>query len=169
MQKIADLFRSIGMEVISIEVGDGVRKQTFTVHAALITSRSEYIKNQLNNQTIAQPITVNCVDPRAFALYAQLLYVDRIPSKSKLGDPDHDEYALLCKLYILAANIQDIPTKNAALSAIFTKCQEDDKLPLSGHVWIIYDGTSASSLARRMMVDLYTFNIQGDEKVSSRT
>ncbi|KAH7085519.1 hypothetical protein BKA63DRAFT_19398 [Paraphoma chrysanthemicola] len=148
---------SIGMEIISIEVGEGVLKQTFTVHAALITSRSEYIIKQLNNQTTAQPITVNCVDPRAFALYVLLLYFNRLPSKSKFGDPDHDEHALLCKLYVLAVNIQDTPSKNTALSAIFTKCQEDDKLPLSEHIWSLYNGTSAPSLARSMMVDLSTF------------
>lgn len=103
-------------------------------------------------------------DPDTFALYEQLVYTGRLPSKqkSKLA-----EYTVLAKLYTLGEMLQDTGAKNSALEAILTCSKEKQPDGSSGYcpssqiINIIYDGTPGPCLARSLMVDFYTF--QGDK------
>jgi hypothetical protein len=94
------------------------------------------------------------VSQDAFALYLQLLYTNRLPSKS---NDAVKEYSLYVSLYNLAIELQDLVTKNVALDAILSVAKEGSDIPTSEHIWIIYGASSDLCAARRLMVDLYTF------------
>jgi hypothetical protein len=99
------------------------------------------------------------IDPRAFALYFQLIYTGRLPSKP---NDAKDEYTLLCKLYILAREFTDIAAQNASLDAIIAKASESGEIPASEHIWVIYKGTDGPCGARKMMLDFYTYEATGE-------
>ncbi|KAF2241959.1 hypothetical protein BU26DRAFT_389162, partial [Trematosphaeria pertusa] len=155
------LAHSFGSAIVTICVGEGERQQNFAVHKNVICARSGFLKDATAKETLQLPDQ----DPRAFNLYMQLLYTDRLPCKP-VDAANCDEYTLLCKLYILVKKLQDVPAKNAALDALLAKSREADPdnkpcLPSSEHLRIIYNGTSGTCGARRLMVDLYTFRATG--------
>ena len=145
---------------------------SFTVHEALICSRSNFFRNTLNgNSKEAQEKTVNLPeeDPIIFALYEQLLYSGWIPSDSDTSAFDDivKEYATLCSLYVLSSKIQDVEAKHVVINALLgmsrTMMLDGQRTcPLLQHVEIIYYGTHGPCAARRLMVDIYTYRASED-------
>jgi hypothetical protein len=119
-----------------------------------LTTHSAYINENLNANPDIQTFALPGVDPSAFALYIQILYTNRLPSKPPSATTNRSEYTPLCKLYTLATALRDITTKNIAILA---KAKENFDIPTSEHVSIIYLATSGACAARKMMVDFYTF------------
>ncbi|KAF1946749.1 hypothetical protein EJ02DRAFT_313302, partial [Clathrospora elynae] len=108
--------------ILTLNVGEDEHQKSFTMHANLLTARSCYFRNALLQHPEQRSFNFPTIDPRAFALYFQLIYTNCLPSKSnEPTNSTHDEYSLLCKLHTLAHTLQDCSAANAALSAIFTK------------------------------------------------
>lgn len=105
-------------------------------------------------------------DPVAFALYSQLLNTGNIPSKPA-GAVTAAEHTSLCKLYILAYQLDDTVAQDAASDAIHNKSKElvedmKDSLPSREHIEIIYNGTQEPNAARRLLVDLFAVHATTD-------
>jgi hypothetical protein len=167
----ADNPSSLGSTILTITAGEDERQRTFTIHENLIASCSTYIKTFIAEHPDTKTINLLSDDPNAFHLYTQVLYSYSIPSLSLISEnaPNHEEYCLLAKLYVLSVTMQDRVTKNAAIDAMFAKAQGGtDLLSSSEHVWILYKGTNGPCCARKMLVDFYaakatTGRIQGQE------
>jgi hypothetical protein len=141
---------SLGADILTFKVGQDEHERTFTIHKNLIDARSPYIKNEATTATICFP----SISQDAFALYLQLLYTNRLPSKSIDAVK---EYSLYVLLYNLASELQDLATKNVALDAILSVAKEGSDIPTGEHIRIIYGASSGLCAARRLMVDLYKF------------
>jgi hypothetical protein len=144
-----------------VAVGDGDKHQTFLVQENLLCARSKALKSRLSETTVEsglKTVSLNELDPEAFALYFQFLYSGRIPSKPVYPSPD--EHTLLAKLYVLTCSLEDVPAQNAALDVIHAKSQElvsifVPALPRSEGVRVVYHGTKGACGARRLMVDMF--------------
>jgi hypothetical protein len=154
---------SFGCDLLTLNVGEDEHVQTFRIHCDFLTARSNYLKDSVLNEPEQKTFHLPGINPRAFALYFQLLYTGQIPSKpNNAAYANHDEYALLCKLYIVAHMLKDTKAANSALNAIFATATESPKIPSSEHVWIVYAGTEGQCGARKMLVDFYTYEATGD-------
>jgi hypothetical protein len=71
------------------------------------------------------------VEPSAFALFVQILYTGRLPSRSASSQK---EYTTLCKLYALSTALRDATTKEIAITAILARAKEGNDIPSSEHV-----------------------------------
>ena len=164
--------RRLGRGVITIHVGDEEDMQPFTVHEALICTRSNFFRNVISgNSKEAQEKTVHLPedDPTIFALYEQLLYSGRLPSESETGAVDDivKEYATLCSFYVLSSKLQDVDAKRVAIDELLGMSRKmmsngQRMFPLLQHVEIIYYGTHGPCAARRLMVDIYTHRASED-------
>jgi hypothetical protein len=153
---------SFGSDIVIIIVGEASRIQSFILHADFLTARSAYFKSALLRSPTRNIFNFPKHDPRAFALYFQLIYTGRLPSKPSSTINSTEEYTLLCNLYILARKFTDVHAQNAALDAIHAKATEiqplsDTKttLPTREHVTTIYNDIDGPCAGRRLMVDLY--------------
>ncbi|KAI4697771.1 uncharacterized protein J4E84_000904 [Alternaria hordeiaustralica] len=154
---------SLGCDILTVNVGKDEPARTFSIHSDLLTARSTYFKDFITNEPEQKTFDLPEINPRAFALYFQLIYTGRIPSKpNDASDAEHDEYALLCKLYTIAHLVKDANAKDSALDAVFVKATESAEIPSSEHVWIVYAGTEGPCKARKMMVDFYTYKATGE-------
>jgi hypothetical protein len=155
-----------------INVGQGEQKRSFAVHEALITARSKFFKNAMcGDWKEAQTKVVNLPEdsPTAFALYEQLLYSSRIPSKVEpLEAHDIDEeFTILSLLYVLSEKLQDVDAKRVTADALLDLCAEKGKdgkrvMPGRKHIDIIYGGTPGPCAVRRLMVKVYAWVGTGD-------
>ncbi|KAI4691768.1 hypothetical protein J4E81_007295 [Alternaria sp. BMP 2799] len=160
---VEDQAVNFGCDLLTIHVGKDERARTFSIHSDLLTARSTYFKDFISNDADQKTFDLPEINPRAFALYFQLIYTGRIPSKpNDASDAEHDEYALLCKLYTIAHLVKDAKAKDSALDAILVKATESAEIPSSEHVWIVYAGTEGPCKARKMMVDFYTYKATGE-------
>jgi hypothetical protein len=148
----------LGTRFVTVEVSNSQKQCSFTIHESLIHARTNLQLDEQNELEITLP---DDIEPDTFALYQQLLYTQRLPSKIP-GDNNilniHKEYIHLAELYVLAHHLSDTTAKNAAISAMLD-CWHDShrgSLPPSKAISIIYAGTEGSSQARKLMVDLYT-------------
>ncbi|KAH6873094.1 hypothetical protein BKA58DRAFT_456703 [Alternaria rosae] len=152
-----------GCNLLTIHVGKDERARTFSLHTRLLTARSTYFRDSITANPEQKTFDLRGIDPRAFALYFQLIYTGHIPSKpNDVSNTEHDEYALLCKLYIIAHFVEDAKAENYVLDAILAKATESADLPSSDYVWIVYASTGGPCKARKMIVDFYTYKATGE-------
>ncbi|KAF2660666.1 hypothetical protein K491DRAFT_726317 [Lophiostoma macrostomum CBS 122681] len=168
----SDQALTLGSSFVVVVVGNDEKQTSFTVHESLLSTRT-HLKVSDDGANNNKPdenreIALPTEDPDAFALYLQLLYTHRIPSKLSFKDYiDYiaKEYVSLAKLYILSQNLGDVKAKNAAVEAMLECWKEASIMPLSNHlppgeaIHIIYNGTGKGCKARQLMVDLYAFAI----------
>ncbi|KAI4955563.1 hypothetical protein J4E91_001424 [Alternaria rosae] len=160
---VEDQAINFGCNLLTIHVGKDERARTFSIHSHLLTARSTYFRDSIAANPEQKAFDLPDIDPRAFALYFQLIYTGHIPSKpNDVSNTEHDEYALLCKLYIIAHFVKDAKTEHSALDAIIAKATESADIPSSDHVWIVYAGTGGPCKAWKMMVDFCTYKATGE-------
>ncbi|CAO2656323.1 Nn.00g051260.m01.CDS01 [Neocucurbitaria sp. VM-36] len=112
--------------------------------------------------------------PSVFATHVHHLYTGELAVRS--DDLEHwpmfqQANLNLCHLYVLAERLQDIQTKNAILSRLFEMCREKQSdvkphYPGKRAISIIYNGTTSGSHARKLLVDLWTYNRLGSWNVN---
>ncbi|KAF2869092.1 hypothetical protein BDV95DRAFT_112033 [Massariosphaeria phaeospora] len=155
---------SFGSSMVTLRVGEGDNLQTLTIHENILRTRSTLLQNTVNDakdkDNEQKSFDFSKDDPQAFALYTQLIYSGRLPSKTEPHEAS-EEYTLLCKLYVLTQRINDIKASNAAMDAIFDRSREPtpdtSTLPGGEHVRLIYNGTSKPCAARRLLLHFYTY------------
>ncbi|KAF1949807.1 hypothetical protein CC80DRAFT_369541, partial [Byssothecium circinans] len=175
LQTRADLSKPINMRDVKVIVGAEGNRKVFTIPKNLICSRSEFFKRAFNgnwNNTISGTVCLDAEDPWVFTVYHKLLFRAGIQPRDCI-DPGGDAkamtqsnlmaeaYTTLCKLFVLAESLVDARTKCIVLRKLEVLTRTPGKhgqlhYPGMDCVQIIYDGTLPSSLARTLLVTLYS-------------
>jgi hypothetical protein len=151
---------------IEVKVGEGEKQKTFDVHESLIASRSLFFKKAMSGswkESKDRIVNLPEEDPEIFKIYVHHLYtgsVAVIPEPLPAITGRHAKW-IICRLYVLAEKIQDVKAKNSAIEALLAECREKqlngkNKYPGSSSVSTIYSGTLPGSMARKVLVDLYS-------------
>ncbi|KAK5159717.1 hypothetical protein BJ546DRAFT_950332 [Cryomyces antarcticus] len=151
-------------KIVTVRVGTG--NDEFSVHEELVCASSPFFEAAMKpHWKEAKDRLVELPEDTAeiFGIYIQWLYTKGIASLPE--DPSSDSflgegYSLLASAYVLGEKLQDIAFKNDVVDAImaesFNLNPNGQRLfPGCHHIKIIYDGTPKSSLARRLLVDMY--------------
>jgi hypothetical protein len=107
-------------------------------------------------------------EPEVFQIYLHWLYLNTLPVRiDSAGVAGNAEYLQLAKAYVLGDLLQDGNFKDVVLDAIIekTKSTASDGLcwfPVGPVIRHIYDNTLESSVARGLLVDLYTNHGHGN-------
>ncbi|KAF2869126.1 hypothetical protein BDV95DRAFT_596788 [Massariosphaeria phaeospora] len=130
---------------INIVVGS---KKTFQVHKHVLKS-SPFLNNIAKSEIEAMGLPEE--KPRIFELYLHWLYSKNLHAKSSnpvvLGN--------LAKAYVLGEALSDADFQRAVMNAIILNCEYNNSIPSLAIVNLIYRGTTASSPARRLMIDFF--------------
>jgi len=97
-------------------------------------------------------IDLTHIDLYTFQIYVHWLYFRTLPIDGK-GKAAHP---ILAKVYVLGEELMDSKFKNDVLDTIIATATEARSFPVGKAVAIIYQGTTSSSPARRLIVDFYT-------------
>lgn len=146
---------------IEVKVGEGEKQETFDVHEALITPRSLFFKKAMSGswkESEDRIVNLPEEDPEIFKIYVHHLYTGSVavipePLPAVTGRPVK---WIICRLYVLAEKLQDVKAKNSAIEALLAECREKYKYPGQSSVSTIYNGTLPGSMARKVLVDLYS-------------
>jgi hypothetical protein len=162
--------------MLAIRVGKEPNHVDFGTHESFLTSRSDFFRRAMNgNWTEADTRVVKLPedDPNVFGLYLDYVYTGQLTTMEKTPaelaalepiDFDHQiyqEYEEVFRLFVLAKKLQDVATKNAALAAAIAISQSQSRegsctAPSKRSVHIVYVGTPAGSLARRLVADMWS-------------
>lgn len=63
----------------------------------------------------------------------------------------------LARCYVLGEKLMDVAFQNAVMDAILDRAMREDLYPSSGFTRIIFQGTTKSSPARKVLVDFWTW------------
>ena len=105
--------------------------------------------------------------PAVIRLYVQYVYTGKLftkPESGTLTSGSESEATLLAGLYVFGEKIIDVAFKNDVLAVFAHKATAlagDNVFPTNAAVDIIYRGTPQQSPARRMMVDMHTWEGYG--------
>ena len=141
-------------------------QQCFSVHEGIICSRSEFFKRALNgNWTESEGRIVRLAEdnPETFGIYMNLVYTGFVLTdtldKSKTRSMICDEFNVLGRLYVLCEKLQDRAAKNSTIEGLLEvsmeTCENKYGCPRSDTIALVYRGTCAGSVGRRLMVDLW--------------
>jgi hypothetical protein len=135
------------------------------VHKDLISSSSEFFKNATKPEwrTDSKPIDLSDELPRICERYFQWLYTGTVAPH----DAGENGYRYLARMYVLGEKMMDQTFQNDVIKAIITRhstAKLSQKRPGSmvlglQAIKIIYDGTTENAPVRRLLVDIWTFNM----------
>ncbi|KAM0244828.1 hypothetical protein ACHAQJ_010712 [Trichoderma viride] len=144
---------------------------TFSVHEHLICRNSDYFKTAMKaywKSSTSGSVTLKEEDPEVFEVYLHWLYCETLPVQNDSpGQEGNIEYEQLAKAYALGEMLQDVNFKDAVLDAIMIKSRSKASdgrcwYPIGPAIRYIYEGTPESSAARRLLVDMYTYQGRGE-------
>ena len=149
--------------MLKVRVGSGLNTASFFVHSTLLTSRSDFFKHATNQDSKESEEIVVALpddDPDTFRRYLNLVYAHQLVTKETM------QWLKLCRLYVLAEKLQDVTSKNQVIDVMcvfFNEITCQYALRQKIHRTLpaeataeLYDGTTRTSKARKLLVDLYT-------------
>jgi hypothetical protein len=139
----------------------GPDEQRMTVHGDRLARSSAYFRAALRQEWLeGQNRTVKLPDeaPEIMQHYIEYVYSGKPPADTltKKSDFQHaicPHYTLLAELYVLGDRRLDPRFENVIMEELFRLAQVTRRGPGIEFVEIIYQGTTANSPARRMVVD----------------
>ena len=148
-----------------IKVSIGEEEESVFVQSSILTKSSDFFRAALKGEWLEGQERVVKLPEQEFDVVASCfhwLYTGSIFSKAPVSDNDpmrQLEYAYLAKQYVLGERPIDRDFQNAVIDRIMeipTETSADDVhfYPVDASVKIIYDNTPASSLSRKLLVDL---------------
>jgi hypothetical protein len=141
---------SISGEIIAVAVSEKI----FYVHRALLVASSKFFQNAMKpgwRTNVTRPIDVSDAKAEDFQRYSQWLYTKHVPELI------WKTYTILARLYVLGEQIMDEEFQDAILSAMIRTYRS--KPPTMPAIRIIYDGTTAKSPARQIMIDFCAYSL----------
>ena len=159
---------SLGGRTIEIVVG---REPVTCVHEKVICAPSKYFEKALSGgwkEAKECSFQLEEEDPESFQLYLHWLYRRTLPTRiDEPGYSGNAEYLQLAKAYILRDRLQDGSFQDVILDAIVNKCRTRANdgstwFPVGPVIEHIYQNTTDSSKARRLLTDLYVCHGSGD-------
>ncbi|KAK5734335.1 hypothetical protein LTR17_008999 [Elasticomyces elasticus] len=152
----------------TVELVVGPDAEALIVHESLLRPRSAFFDAALNKcwkEGVAKRVVMPEDAPDVVRLYIQCLYGGKIylewtKTRGKLSNGDNiPEYTVLAEAYVFGERVQDVVYKNSIIDAFVARLLDmidgSSWFPITTVVDIIYNGITASSLARQLMVDLH--------------
>lgn len=136
-------------------------------HKALITSSSLFFQRATKPEWRTdplKPIDLSDEKPPFFEKYIQWLYTNTVPPNAAATDP----YKYLALMYVLGEKIMDQAFQDAILATMIEHCAaapSQHKYPCLDAINVIYDGTTDTSPARRLVVDFWAYNMTPNWRV----
>jgi hypothetical protein len=155
-------------DAVTLHVGP--TEHAILAHGNFISRRSEFFKAALKKEWVegqTRIIKLPDEDPQVVTHYLSYTYSKCLPTDIFTADfmgtfpEESDEYyQLLAELYVLGERLLDETIRSAIIKEILRLAKLTDKdlkqhHPKGEAVNIIYRGTTAKSLARRLMVDFH--------------
>jgi hypothetical protein len=151
-----------------VNIDEGVHQQTFYVHETLLRERSVYFNTALSRdwkEAVDREVNLPKDEADCFAIYVHSLYTGKLavtsdgPTSTLSGE---SEIIKLCKVYVLADKLQDIQAKNRAIQGLLFSSKRNGLGRWNGCRGLvvtktIYDSTLPGNMARKLLVDLYTY------------
>lgn len=137
------------------------------MHATILEASSEFFKSALKTgwRKDEQDVDLRDQSTESFNSYVHWLYYNQIITETWSYHADDDkcktpDFIPLARLYVLGEHLNDTRFQDAVISAIVVLTQEKDQdgihwYPGMDAINIIYDGTTAESPARRLVVDFH--------------
>lgn len=159
---------SLGSETVIVQVGPDAKQ--FCVHKDLICARSPFFQAALSNswkEASERTVSLPEDDTKAFELYLNWLYTQKLTSKPQSADAStrRTEFLLLAKCVTLGEKLQDVRFKNALIDTLMAISEERDGkgskwFPGADAISDIYEGTPQTAPIRRLLVDLWFWHGQ---------
>lgn len=154
---------------VFVRVGkESLRSSIFILHRELLIGRSEYFKAALKGEwktketdetmLVLTTIDLDDDDPAIFSIYAEWLHSGVICSTSAGSQQYDTEFKTLVRAYILGDKLVDRGFKNTIIDAFIEKIHSDRRFDLE-HPRLIYDNTPRQSPLRRLLVDIYVWQV----------
>ncbi|KAI4921960.1 hypothetical protein J4E90_000388 [Alternaria incomplexa] len=152
--------------LVTIVVGREPHQQRFSIPEGIICARSEFFKRALNGnwaESEGRIVRFPEDNPEIFGIYMNLVYTGLVLTDT-LESPKTvtticDEFDVLGNLYVLCEKLQDRAAKNSAVESLLEvsmgKYENKYTCPRTDTIVLVYRGTCAGSLGRRLMVDLW--------------
>jgi len=126
---------------------------TFTVHKNVLL-QSPFFANALKPEWVSardgKPIDLTDIESDIFGAYVQWLYTHHIDTTF-----DTTKWA---KEYVLGEKLMDMEYQDQVLEVMVRECEAAQKFPAASQINIIYDGTTESSPARKLLIDFFCWN-----------
>jgi hypothetical protein len=155
-----------------VDVGEELQQKSFYVQETLLRQHSLFFKKALSRdwkEKVERIVNLPEDEPTLFAVYVEFLYSGNlavVPEDLDPIDATHLEQHMLCKLYVLAEKLQDMDTRNRAIQGLLYSAKQvrpgnSSICPGMESIKIIYDGTLPGSMARKLLIDYYTYRGTG--------
>lgn len=144
----------------------GEAQEHMLVHAPYLSARSEFFRAALSKdwkEGQSRVIKLPEDDPSTVAQYLDFVYKDRLPTQRKwFPDQAKFMYFALAQLYVYGERVLDVVIRNTIVEHFvsFSNVVNRDLpthpfYPDPAVVEIVYEGTTATSPMRRLLVDIY--------------
>lgn len=153
-------------------MGEQLQQKSFYVQETLLSQHSLFFKKAFSRdwkEKAERIVNLPEDESAVFAVYVEFLYCGNlavVPEVLDLNDTAQSEQHMLCKLYVLAEKLQDMDTRNRAIQGLLYSAKQvrpgnSTICPSIDSIKIIYDGTLHGSMARKLLVDYYTYRGTG--------
>jgi hypothetical protein len=162
--------------ILTIRVGKEPNHKDFIAHESFLTTHSEFFRRAMNGNWMEAETRIVKLpedDAEVFAGYLNYIYTNQFTAMEKSNEElislksmefkTHvsRQYQRLFCVYILADKLQDVVTKNAAITAIvglkdLTNADGGWAIPSPGTINHVYKETTERSPARRLVASLYS-------------
>jgi hypothetical protein len=141
-----------------------VNKDILCATSMFFQEKTNSVYADLSNRIIELPEK----SPEDFDLYLKWLRTQNVAVKKDIFDADEDNGALektclitLARCYVLGARVRDATYQNLTLKKFIDCIVEEDSCPCNEAIRVVYAGTSASSPARNLFVDIWLWRAHG--------
>jgi hypothetical protein len=156
--------------LVTIRAGTLPSQKEFIVHEDMLF-QSEFFRRALQGEwKEADTRIINLPEDDAVDvnLYLQYIYTKSLQAKvahkpaiDHLWEQVTPAYEETSRIYVFAEKVQDTPTKNDMVRELFRITKKRSEcgswiLPTTASIQIIYEGTTDGSLARKLLVDLFS-------------
>jgi hypothetical protein len=155
-----------------VNVGKQPQQKSFYVQETLLRQHSLFFKKALYRdwkEKVERVVNLPEDESAVFSVYVEFLYSGNlavVPEGLDPIDAARLEQLRLCKLYVLAEKLQGMGTRNRAIQGLLYSAKQIRPgnraiCPSMDAVKIIYSGTLPGSMARKLLVDYYTYRGTG--------
>jgi hypothetical protein len=144
----------------------GEEQEQFLVHSTYLSARSEFFRAALSKnwkEGQSRVIKLPEDDPTTVAQYLDFVYKDMLPTL-RGWSPDQAKvmYLALARLYVYGERVLDVVIRNVIVEHFisFSSIANRELLPHPYYpgpdvVELVYEGTTAASPMRKLLVDMY--------------
>ena len=150
--------------MVILIVGD--QQEQLLAHASYLTNRSDFFKAALSNnwkEGQSRVVKLPEDDPTTVAQYLDFVYKNMLPTQQKwFPNQVKSMYLSLARLYVYGERVLDVVIRNVIVDHIIAfssianhELATHPHYPGPAVIETVYEGTTAESPMRRLLVDMY--------------